>query len=101
MEGCGLREDFEAPVGEGRTLLFFQGEGLSDQVSQGHGRIVERGLGPEGSVWRALGQGSLGEFLPPTDPRAGPGQGAVGTEGLWQGAPSGPGTHPARAEEFF
>ena len=77
-------------------MLFFQGEGLSDQVSQGHGGIVEkragiRALTVEGPWGRARWESSFCLL----SPSAGPGQGAVGTEGLWQGAPSGPGTHPA------
>lgn len=93
MEGCGLREDFEALVGGG-CFSSSMGEEPSDPVSQGHARIVEKRPGNGGLLVKgAMGPGLLEEVLPPTARAAqkalmwAPGRepGSVGPECLQQG----------------
>lgn len=64
MEGCGLKQDLETPVEEGRALLIFQ-RGLSDWVSWGQRRRDRgkgadiRGLTADGRWGRAGWEGSF------------------------------------------
>ena len=96
MEGCGLRQDLEAPVEEDRALLIFQTEGLSDWVSPGQRRwdcgkgADIRGLTAEGRWGRAGWEGSFHLLSPML-----PGPGTMGTEGLRRGLPTSSGAHLA------